>query len=52
VYITNLNEDEILNFKVKYSCERDLLITNNNRNDENLLDEDSIRKVKLCGLGI
>ena len=33
VYITNLNEDELLNFKVRYSCEKDLLVTNkNNKN--------------------
>lgn len=30
VYITNLNEDEQLNYKVRYSCEKDILITNKN----------------------
>lgn len=30
VYITNLNEDELLNYKVRYSCQKDILVTNKN----------------------
>lgn len=42
----------MLNFKIKYSCEKNLLITNKSKKNENLLEEDDIRKVVLCGLGI
>ena len=51
VYITNLNEDELLNDKVRYSCEKNLLITNkNNKKDGKGLED--YAKIVLCGLGI
>ena len=51
VYITNLNEDELLNYKVRYSCEKDLLITNKN-NKKNGKGMQNFAKIVLCGLGI
>ena len=29
-YITNLSEDQLLNFKIKYSCENELFVGNKN----------------------
>lgn len=52
VYITNLNEDEMLNYKVRYSCERDILITNKNNKKSLKPDMDECAKVVLCGLGV
>ncbi len=53
VFITNLNEDELLNFKVKYSCENNLLVANKNmKKNKDILEFDSTNKVILCGLGI
>lgn len=51
VYITNLNEDEQLNYKVRYACEKDLLITNKN-NKKTAKGMEDFGKIVLCGLGI
>lgn len=51
VYITNLNEDELLNYKVRYSCEKDLLIINKN-NKKAGKGMENLAKIVLCGLGI
>ena len=51
VYITNLNEDEQLNYKVRYSCQKDLLITNKN-NKKVAKGMEEYAKIVLCGLGI
>ena len=51
VYITNLNEDALLNFKIRYSCEKDLLITNKN-NKKSIKGMEEYAKIVLCGLGI
>ena len=51
VYITNLNEDELLNYKVRYSCEKDILVTNKN-NKKSIKGMEEFAKIVLCGLGI
>lgn len=51
VFITNLNEDDLLCHKVRYSCERDLLITNKNSREVGVGME-QFAKIVLCGLGI
>ena len=49
VYITNLSEDTLLSFKIKYSCEeRDLFIGNKNLKD----GKDYQQRLILCGLGV
>ena len=49
VYITNLSEDTLLSFKIKYSCEdRDLFIGNKNLKD----GKDYRQRLILCGLGV
>ena len=51
VYITNLNEDELLNYKVRYSCEKDILVTNKN-NKKSIKGMEEFAKIVLFGLGI
>ncbi len=51
VFITNLNEDELLNYKVRYSCEKDILVTNKN-NKKSIKGMEEFAKIVLCGLGI
>lgn len=51
VFITNLNEDDLLSYKIRYSCEKDLLITNKN-NKKSIKGMEDYAKIVLCGLGI
>lgn len=46
VYLTNLSEDPMLSYKIKYSCESELYVGNRN------LKEGGNNKLVLCGLGI
>lgn len=47
-FITNLSEDRLLNYKIKYSCEEELYIGN-----KNLRDGSSMKhRLILCGLGV
>ena len=41
----------LLNHKVRYSCEKDLLVTNKN-NKKNAKGMEDYAKIVLCGLGI
>lgn len=45
-FITNLSEDRLLSFKIKYSCEEELYVGNKN------LKEGGKNKLVLCGLGV
>ena len=45
-FITNLSEDRLLSFKIKYSCEEELYVGNKN------LKEGGRNKLILCGLRV
>lgn len=45
-YLTNLNEDQLLCFKIQYSCDDELYVGNKN------LEVPYKQKMILCGLGI
>lgn len=45
-FITNLSEDRLLSFKIKYSCEEELYVGNKN------LKEGGKNRLILCGLGV
>ena len=45
-FITNLSEDRLLSFKIKYSCQEELYVGNKN------LKEGGRNKLILCGLGV